>query len=146
MYWNKKTNTIYGHYENINNPIESYEKPVLESIQIKAIKMVIEDMVNNGELEKDKIHRELWKDTEFKDDTVKETRIKKLGLPVVFIAKYTLRDEYGELSMQEVFSNRTDAVAFLKEMKEKYLVTDEQILARPVYFDKDRTVELEKDA
>ena len=38
---------------------------------------MIEDMVNNGELEKDKIYRELWKDTESKDDTVKETRIKK---------------------------------------------------------------------
>ena len=146
MYFDKKDNSIVEHYPNPFSPEKSYDATVLNSAEVKAVQMVIEEFCRRCAKSKDNIHRELWKDTESKDDTVKETRIKKLGLPVVFIAEYTIVDEYGQLPMQEVFSKRTDALAFLKEMKEKYLVTDEHLLARPVFFDKDRTVELEKDA
>lgn len=123
MYWDKKTNTIYGHYENINNPIESYEKPVLESVQIKAIKMVIEDMVNNGELEKDKIHRQVWEaqDSQHAIDT-----------PTVFIAKYTLRDDYGDFDCEEVFQKEEDAINYVMEKRDKEGAFNVSVLYRKV--------------
>lgn len=43
MYWNKKDNSIIEHYSNPFNPETSYDAPVLNSAQVKAVQMVIEE-------------------------------------------------------------------------------------------------------
>lgn len=123
MYWDKKDNSIVEHYPNPFSPEKSYDATVLNSAEVKAVQMVIDSYVKeNNELKKE-IHRELWEaqDSQHAIDT-----------PTVFIAKYTLRDDYGDFDCEEVFQKEEDAINYVMEKRDKEGVTDISVLCRKV--------------
>lgn len=123
MYWDKKDNSIVEHYPNPFSPEKSYDATVLNSAEVKAVQMVIDSYVKeNNELKKE-IHRQVWEaqDSQHAIDT-----------PTVFIAKYTLRDDYGDLDCEEVFQKEEDAINYVMEKRDKEGVTDISVLSRKV--------------
>ena len=123
MYWDKKDNSIVEHYPNPFSPEKSYDATVLNSAEVKAVQMVIDSYVKeNNELKKE-IHRQVWEaqDSQHAIDT-----------PTVFIAKYTLRDDYGDLDCEEVFQKEEDAINYVMEKRDKEGVTDISVLCRKV--------------
>ena len=85
--------------------------------------MVIDSYVEkNNELKKE-IHRQIWEaqDSQHAIDT-----------PTVFIAKYTLRDDCGDLDCEEVFQKEEDAINYVMEKRDKEGVTDISVLCRKV--------------
>ena len=123
MYWDKKDNSIVEHYPNPFSPEKSYDATVLNSAEVKAVQMVIDSYVKeNNELKKE-IHRQVWEaqDSQHAIDT-----------PTVFIAKYTLRDDYGDFDCEEVFQKEEDAINYVMEKRDKEGVTDISVLCRKV--------------
>lgn len=123
MYWDKKDNSIVEHYPNPFSPEKSYDATVLNSAEVKAVQMVIDSYVKeNNELKKE-IHRQVWEaqDSRHAIDT-----------PTVFIAKYTLRDDYGDFDCEEVFQKEEDAINYVMEKRDKEGVTDISVLCRKV--------------
>lgn len=123
MYWDKKDNSIVEHYPNPFSPEKSYDATVLNSAEVKAVQMVIDSYVKeNNELKKE-IHRQVWEaqDSQHAIET-----------PTVFIAKYTLRDDYGDFDCEEVFKKEEDAINYVMEKRDKEGVTDISVLCRKV--------------
>lgn len=123
MYWDKKDNSIVEHYPNPFSPEKSYDATVLNSAEVKAVQMVIDSYVEeNNELKKE-IHRQVWEaqDSQHAIET-----------PTVFIAKYTLRDDYGDFDCEEVFQKEEDAINYVMEKRDKEGVTDISVLCRKV--------------
>lgn len=123
MYFDKKDNSIVEHYPNPFSPEKSYDATVLNSAEVKAVQMVIDSYVEeNNELKKE-IHRQVWEaqDSQHAIDT-----------PTVFIAKYTLRDDYGDFDCEEVFQKEEDAINYVMEKRDKEGVTDISVLSRKV--------------
>lgn len=123
MYWDKKDNSIVEHYPNPFSPEKSYDATILNSAEVKAVQMVIDSYVKeNNELKKE-IHRQVWEaqDSQHAIDT-----------PTVFIAKYTLRDDYGDFDCEEVFQKEEDAINYVMEKRDKEGVTDISVLCRKV--------------
>lgn len=123
MYWDKKDNSIVEHYPNPFSPEKSYDATVLNSAEVKAVQMVIDSYVKeNNELKKE-IHRQVWEaqDSQHAIDT-----------PTVFIAKYTLRDDYGDFDCEEVFQKEEDAINYVMEKRDKEGATNISVLCRKV--------------
>lgn len=123
MYWDKKDNSIVEHYPNPFSPEKSYDATVLNSAEVKAVQMVIDSYVKeNNELKKE-IHRQVWEaqDSQHAIDT-----------PTVFIAKYTLRDDYGDLDCEEVFQKEEDAINYVMEKRDKEGAFNVSVLHRKV--------------
>ena len=124
MYFDKEQNEVREviHLQTYNG-LNDADTLVLSSRQVNAVKMIIDSYVKeNNELKKE-IHRQVWeaKDSRHAIDT-----------PTGFIAKYTLRDDYGDLDCEEVFQKEEDAINYVMEKRDKEGVTDISVLCRKV--------------
>lgn len=97
------------------------DRLVLSSEQVKAVEMVIDHYKEENKKLTGDIHRLIYGDS-------------------VYIAEYTTHDDYGSLRQQDVFANEEDAWAFVLEQRDVEGATDISVKRRPVYHDKDRTV------
>ncbi|MCD5422949.1 hypothetical protein [Limosilactobacillus fermentum] len=133
MYWNKKDNSIVEHCSNPFSPETSYDATVLNSAEVKAVQMVIEDFCRSCAKSKDDIHQGLWKadhkeDKEPRQDDSANTKFHE----VVFIAKYTIQDDYGLMQEFDVFSNEDDAWNFVLDKSNNEGVTNISVMPRIV--------------
>lgn len=122
MYFDKKRNEVVERCV-CQNPDVKHNKVVLDSEQVRAIKLVI-DQYQEG-IQKFN-NRPKWK-------------ITKQDMQRVYIAEYTTHDDYGPLRETDVFSEEIDAWAFVLKQRDEG-ATDISVKPRLVYLDKDRTV------
>ena len=101
------------------------DRLVLSSEQVKAVEMVIDHYKKENKKLTGDIHRQIY------------------GGNSVYIAEYTTHDDYGSLRQQDVFANEEDAWAFVLEQRDVEGATDISVKRRPVYYDKDRTVNVD---
>lgn len=98
------------------------DRLVLSSERVKAVEMVIDHYKEENKKLTGDIHRQIY------------------GGNSVYIAEYTTHDDYGSLRQQDVFAKEEDAWAFVLEQRDLEGATDISVKRRPVYHDKDRTV------
>lgn len=98
------------------------DRLVLNSERVKAIEMVIDHYKEENKKLTADTHRQIY------------------GRDSVYIAEYTTHDDYGSLRQQDVFAKEEDAWAFVLEQRDVEGATDISVKRRPVYHDKDRTV------
>lgn len=101
------------------------DRLVLNSERVKAIEMVIDHYKEENKKLTEDIHRQVYGDNS------------------VYIAVYTTHDDYGSLRQQDVFAKEEDAWAFVLEQRDVEGATDISVKRRPVYHDKDRTVNVD---
>lgn len=101
------------------------DRLVLNSERVKAIEMVIDRYKKENKKLTEDVHRQIY------------------GGNSVYIAEYTTHDDYGSLRQQDVFAKEEDAWAFVLEQRDVEGATDISVKCRPVYHDKDRTVNVD---
>lgn len=133
MYWNKKDNSIVEHYSNPFSPETSYDAPVLNSAEVKAVQMVIEEFWRRCAKSKDNIHQGFWREGHKEDKDPRQDDItSKNKHEVVFIAKYTIQDDYGLMQEFDVFSDEDDAWNFVLDKSNNEGVTNISVMPRIV--------------
>lgn len=133
MYWNKKDNSIIEHYSNPFSPETSYDAPVLNSAQVKAVQMVIEEFCRRCAKSKDNLHQGFWREGHKEDKDPRQDDItSKNKHEVVFIAKYTIQDDYGLMQKLDVFNFEDDAWDFVIDKKENEGAADISVMPRIV--------------
>lgn len=139
MYFDKKLNQVVEPRLH-PNPDLDYNEVILDSEQVKAIQLVIENMEKQNTESKEDVHKNLFIESCDSDDKCQNT---KGSSPWVFIAEYTTHDDYGPLRETDVFSREEDAWAFVLKQREEG-ATDISVKPRLVYLDKDRTVDIDE--
>ncbi|WP_323082177.1 hypothetical protein [Limosilactobacillus reuteri] len=138
MYFDKKLNQVVEPRLHPNSDLD-YNEVILDSEQVKAIQLVIENMEKQNTESKEDVHKNLFIESCDSDDKCQNT---KPNLPRIYIAEYTTHDDYGPLRETDVFSREEDAWAFVVKQREEG-ATDISVKPRLVYLDKDRTVNLD---
>lgn len=129
MYFDEKRNEVIETYINPNPDLDR-KVVILDSEQVEAIKVVIDQYQEEIKKAKEEIH---------KLNDPQRLEVNQLGRPRVYIAEYTTHDEYGPLRETDVFSKEEDAWAFVLKQRDEG-ATDISVKTRLVYLDKDRTV------
>lgn len=129
MYFDENNNEVRNVVEvfennNIRYP-STVDKLVLSSEQIRAIEIVLDHWSERHKKDKDKDPRE---NIEVNTSS---------GLPVVYIAEYTIHDNYGSLRQQDVFALESDALNFINNLDNATAVS---VKSRMVFLDKYRSV------
>lgn len=132
MYWNKKDNSIIEHYSNPFSPETDYDAPVLNSAQVKAVQMVIEEFCRRCAKSKDNIYQGLWRKNQEDSDQRQDDITSKNKHEVVFITKYTIQDDYGPMQAFDVFSDEDDAWNFVLARSNNESVTNISVMPRIV--------------
>lgn len=131
MYWNKKDNSIVEHYPNPFSPEKSYDAPVLNSAEVKAVQMVIEEFCRRCEKSKDDIHQGLWREDYKKDKGPRQDDVtNKNKHEMVFVTSYTIHDNFGSMQEVDVFNDEDDAWNFVLAKKEKEGATNISVMPR----------------
>lgn len=121
MYFDEERNEVRTEDYDFRS-LTPIDRLVLNSEQVKAIEMVIDRYKKENKKLTEDIHRQIY------------------GGNSVYIAEYTTHDDYGSLRQQDVFTKEEDAWAFVLEQRDVEGATDISVKHRPVYHDKDRTV------
>lgn len=132
MYWNKTDNSIVEHYSNPFSPETSYDAPVLNSTQVKAVQMVIEEFCRRCAKSKDNIYQGLWRENQEDSDQRQDDITSKNKHEVVFITKYTIQDDYGPMQAFDVFTDEDDAWNFVLARSNNESVTNISVMPRIV--------------
>ncbi|MCC4508564.1 hypothetical protein LMC05_06040 [Limosilactobacillus reuteri] len=139
MYFDKNLNRVVEPRLH-PNPDLDYNEAILDSEQVKAIQLVVENMEKQNTELKESVHKHLFIESCDSDDKCQNTQG---SLPRVYIAEYTTHDDYGPLRETDVFSKEIDAWAFVLKQREEG-ATDISVKPRLVYLDKDRTVDIDE--
>ena len=129
MYFDEKRNEVIETYINPNPDLDR-KVVILDSEQVEAIKVVINQYQEEIKKAKTEIH---------KLNSPQRLEVNQLGRPRVYIAEYITHDDYGPLRETDVFSKEEDAWAFVLKQRDEG-ATDISVKPRLVYLDKDRTV------
>ena len=121
MYFDEERNEVRTNDLDFRS-LTPIDRLVLNPERVKAIEMVIDHYKEENKKLTEDIHRQIY------------------GGNSVYIAEYTTQDDYGSLRQQDVFAKEEDAWAFMLEQRDLEGATDISVKRRPVYHDKDRTV------
>lgn len=133
MYWDKKDNSIVEHYPNPFSPEKSYDATVLNSAEVKAVQMVIEEFCRRCAKSKDNIHQSLWREDYKKDKGPhQDDATSKNKHEIVFVTGYTIHDSFGSMKEFDVFNNKDDAWNFVLDKRDNEGVTDISVMPRLV--------------
>lgn len=121
MYFDEERNEVRTNDLDFRS-LTPIDRLVLNPERVKAIEMVIDHYKEENKKLTEDIHRQIY------------------GGNSVYIAEYTTHDDYGSLRQQDVFAKEEDAWAFMLEQRDLEGATDISVKRRPVYHDKDRTV------
>lgn len=131
MYWDKTDNSIVEHYPNPFSPEKSYDAPVLNSAEVKAVQMVIEEFYRRCANSKDNIHQGLWREDYKKDEEPRQDdATSKNKHEIVFVTSYTIHDNFGSMQEVDVFNDEDDAWNFVLAKKEKEGATNISVMPR----------------
>lgn len=89
---------------------------VLSHQQVEAIKLLLNNLKEDSRKGNEQIHKKQW--GAFYDR--------------VFIAKYTVRDGYGDLEVEDVFRHEQDAIDYVLKKRDKEGATNISVLCRKV--------------
>ncbi len=137
MYFDKKLKRVVEPRLH-PNPDLDYNEEILDSEQVKAIQLVVENMEKQNTKLKEGVHKHLFIESCDSDDKCQNANESS---PWVFIAEYTIHDDYGPLRETDVFSREEDAWAFVLKQRDEG-ATDISVKPRLVYLDKDRAVNI----
>lgn len=133
MYWDKKDNSIVEHYPNPFSPEKSYDATVLNSAEVKAVQMVIEEFCRRCAKSKDNIHQGLWREDYKKDKGPHQDDVtSKNKHEIVFVTSYTIHDGFGSMQEFDVFNNEDDAWNFVLDKRDNEGITDISVMPRLV--------------
>lgn len=131
MYWNKKDNSIVEHYSNPFSPEKSYDAPVLNSAEVKAVQMVIEEFCRRCAKSKDNIHQGLWREDHKEDkEPRQDDATSKNKYEIVFVTSYTIHDGFGSMQKFDVFNDIDDARNFVLDKRDNEGATDISVMPR----------------
>lgn len=88
---------------------------VLSHQQVEAINLLFKRLKENARKDNEQIHKKQWG-----------------AFDRVFIAKYTVRDDYGDLEVEEVFRHEQDAIDYVLKKRDKEGATNISVLCRKV--------------
>lgn len=152
MYFDKERNEVRNIDSHTDfSGLTATNKLVLTSEQVEAVKMVIDHYKKENEEAKNEIHKNTWNPDGLKmvsisipdDDPRWSVEVGSADLPIIYIAEYTTRDDYGPLRQQDVFVKEEDAWAFVLKQREEG-ANNISVKRRLVYLDKDRTVNIDE--
>lgn len=133
MYWNKTDNSIVEHYSNPFSPEQGYDAPVLNSAEVKAVQMVIEEFYQRCAKPKDNIRQGLWREDHKEDkEPRQDDATNKNKHEVVFVTSYTIHDEFGSMQEFDVFSDEDDAWNFVLDKSSNEGITNISVMPRIV--------------
>ena len=124
MYFDEERNEVRTNDLDFRS-LTPIDRLVLNSERVKAIEMVIDHYKEENKKLTEDIHRQIY------------------GGNSVYIAEYTTHGDYGSLRQQDVFAKEEDAWAFVLGQRDVEGATDISVKRRPVYYDKDRTVNVD---
>lgn len=109
MYFDKSGNEVRYCHDGIDEPALSHQ-------QVEAIKLLLNNLKEDSCKGNEQIHKKQW-------DTFEDR---------VFIAKYTIRDDYGDLEVEGVFRHEQDAIDYVLKKRDKEGATNISVLCRKV--------------
>lgn len=110
------------YFDESNNEVrhidtsKGVDEPILSHQQAEAIKLLLNNLKEDSRKGNEQIHKKQWGAFENR----------------VFIAKYTVRDDYGDLEVEEVFRHKQDAIDYVLKKRDKEGATNISVLCRKV--------------
>lgn len=105
MYFDKEENKVVQYQPNLEDPRKSYTETIFNPTQVKSIRLVVKDMLDQNSENKNKDN-------------------------IVFVAQYTSHDDYGPMDEISVFSRKEDAWNFVLAKKKNEGVTNISVMPR----------------